>query len=245
MARSRRSHRPILPPPWASRRVVTRCVGGHAGRGKRWPGGSGHRHDGERLDHSIDHRHQLLGWRHFQSGKDEPRRVGRGPNNGLGATSVPLGTAIAPGTKLSTDGLNGGLYPAGFAGRVGEDRDPNSGRGELQPDTQTGRRPSTPVVPRRGALGTGCVRRVLLPATLVTLLLVAIQLSIFSGSARRRRGDDRMALASGDGSCRTDRAVAVVRVGGGCLLRHARHHALWSHRTRGCTSWRTGRRAWP
>jgi rod shape-determining protein MreC len=27
---------------------------------------------------------------------------------------VPLGTQIAPGTKLSTDGLNGGLYPAGL-----------------------------------------------------------------------------------------------------------------------------------
>jgi len=27
---------------------------------------------------------------------------------------VPLGTSIVPGTKLLTDGLNGGLYPAGL-----------------------------------------------------------------------------------------------------------------------------------
>jgi rod shape-determining protein MreC len=39
---------------------------------------------------------------------------GRGLNNGLGATAVPLGTSIGPGTKLSTDGLNGALYPAGL-----------------------------------------------------------------------------------------------------------------------------------
>lgn len=50
----------------------------------------------------------------FKTGKTNLIVSGRGPNNGLGASSVPLGTAIAPGTKLSTDGLNGGLYPAGL-----------------------------------------------------------------------------------------------------------------------------------
>ena len=50
----------------------------------------------------------------FQTGKTILIVSGRGPNNDLGATSVPLGTAIAPGTKLFTDGLNGGLYPAGL-----------------------------------------------------------------------------------------------------------------------------------
>ena len=50
----------------------------------------------------------------FKNGKTDLIVSGRGPNNGLGASSVPLGTAIAPGTNLSTDGLNGGLYPAGM-----------------------------------------------------------------------------------------------------------------------------------
>jgi rod shape-determining protein MreC len=50
----------------------------------------------------------------FKTGKTDLIVSGRGPNNDLGASSVPLGTAIAPGTKLSTDGLNGGLYPAGL-----------------------------------------------------------------------------------------------------------------------------------
>jgi rod shape-determining protein MreC len=50
----------------------------------------------------------------FKSGATTLVVSGRGLNNGLGATSVPLGTSIGPGTKLSTDGLNGGLYPAGL-----------------------------------------------------------------------------------------------------------------------------------
>ena len=50
----------------------------------------------------------------FKNGKTSLIVSGRGLNNGLGATSVPLGTSIAPGTKLLTDGLNGGLYPAGL-----------------------------------------------------------------------------------------------------------------------------------
>lgn len=39
---------------------------------------------------------------------------GRGVNNGLSATSVPLTTPITPGTRLETNGLNGGLYPPGL-----------------------------------------------------------------------------------------------------------------------------------
>ena len=39
---------------------------------------------------------------------------GQGVNNGLGATSVPLNASIARGTVLSTDGLDGGLYPPGI-----------------------------------------------------------------------------------------------------------------------------------
>jgi rod shape-determining protein MreC len=39
---------------------------------------------------------------------------GRGVNNGLGATSVPLNSGIQQGTELSTNGLNGALYPAGL-----------------------------------------------------------------------------------------------------------------------------------
>jgi rod shape-determining protein MreC len=50
----------------------------------------------------------------FKKGTTDLIVSGRGLNTGLGATSVPLGTSIAPGTKLSTDGLNGGLYPAGL-----------------------------------------------------------------------------------------------------------------------------------
>lgn len=50
----------------------------------------------------------------FKSGKIDLLVSGRGLNNGLASTSVPLNTSIAPGTKLSTDGLNGGLYPAGI-----------------------------------------------------------------------------------------------------------------------------------
>lgn len=50
----------------------------------------------------------------FKSGKTDLIVSGRGLNNGLGATSVPLNTDIGPGTKLQTDGLNGALYPAGL-----------------------------------------------------------------------------------------------------------------------------------
>ncbi|MDE3065310.1 MAG: rod shape-determining protein MreC [Acidobacteriota bacterium] len=39
---------------------------------------------------------------------------GRGVNNGLAATSVPLATTLRPGTLLSTNGLEGGIYPPGL-----------------------------------------------------------------------------------------------------------------------------------
>jgi rod shape-determining protein MreC len=39
---------------------------------------------------------------------------GRGVNNGLGATAIPLTTSISPGTIMATDGLEGGLYPPGL-----------------------------------------------------------------------------------------------------------------------------------
>ena len=39
---------------------------------------------------------------------------GRGVDNGLAAMSVPLNTAMKPGTILSTDGLSGGLFPPGL-----------------------------------------------------------------------------------------------------------------------------------
>ena len=39
---------------------------------------------------------------------------GRGVNNGLSATSVPLATPLTPGTRLATNGLNGGLFPPGL-----------------------------------------------------------------------------------------------------------------------------------
>ena len=40
--------------------------------------------------------------------------TGRGVNNGLGATSVPLTTTLRTHTLLSTDGLEGGLFPPGL-----------------------------------------------------------------------------------------------------------------------------------
>lgn len=40
--------------------------------------------------------------------------TGRGVNNGLGASAIPLSTTISPGTVMATDGLEGGLYPAGI-----------------------------------------------------------------------------------------------------------------------------------
>ena len=39
---------------------------------------------------------------------------GRGVNNGLGATSVPTNSGVEQGTQLFTDGLDGGLFPAGL-----------------------------------------------------------------------------------------------------------------------------------
>jgi rod shape-determining protein MreC len=50
----------------------------------------------------------------FKKGKTTIVVEGRGVNNGLGATSVPLNSSVAPGTRLVTDGLNGGLYPPGL-----------------------------------------------------------------------------------------------------------------------------------
>jgi rod shape-determining protein MreC len=50
----------------------------------------------------------------FKSGTTDLVVSGRGLDNGLGATSVPLNSNIGPGTKLLTDGLNGALYPAGL-----------------------------------------------------------------------------------------------------------------------------------
>ncbi len=39
---------------------------------------------------------------------------GRGVNNGLAAQSIPLSTTLNLGTFLATDGLEGGLFPAGL-----------------------------------------------------------------------------------------------------------------------------------
>lgn len=50
----------------------------------------------------------------FLGGKTTLILSGRGIDSGLGATSVPLSSAVVPGTKLSTDGLSGGLYPPGL-----------------------------------------------------------------------------------------------------------------------------------
>ena len=50
----------------------------------------------------------------FGNGKTSIVATGRGVNNGLGATSVPLTTSIDTGTILDTDGLQGGLYPPGL-----------------------------------------------------------------------------------------------------------------------------------
>lgn len=61
----------------------------------------------------ITDTHSLVGVT-FKSGTTTLIVSGRGLNHGLGATSVPLGTEIAPGTRLSTDGLEGGLYPPGL-----------------------------------------------------------------------------------------------------------------------------------
>jgi rod shape-determining protein MreC len=50
----------------------------------------------------------------FASGTTDIVVAGRGLNNGLSASSVPLGTSVVQGTHLTTDGLNGGLFPAGL-----------------------------------------------------------------------------------------------------------------------------------
>lgn len=50
----------------------------------------------------------------FAQGRTSLIVSGRGVNNGLSASLLPLTTAITPGTVLSTDGLAGGLYPAGL-----------------------------------------------------------------------------------------------------------------------------------
>ena len=50
----------------------------------------------------------------FGSGKTSLVISGQGVNNGLGATAVPLTSSIRSGTVLSTNGLDGGLYPPGL-----------------------------------------------------------------------------------------------------------------------------------
>lgn len=50
----------------------------------------------------------------FGSGKTSLVVGGQGVNNGLGATAVPLTSAVRSGTVLSTNGLDGGLYPPGL-----------------------------------------------------------------------------------------------------------------------------------
>jgi len=50
----------------------------------------------------------------YGSGKSTLLVSGRGVNNGLGATAIPLTTSISPGTIMATDGLEGGLYPPGL-----------------------------------------------------------------------------------------------------------------------------------
>jgi rod shape-determining protein MreC len=50
----------------------------------------------------------------FGKGTTDLLLSGRGVNNGLSATSIPLSTSLSPGTLLATDGLEGGLFPAGL-----------------------------------------------------------------------------------------------------------------------------------
>ncbi|MDE3008451.1 MAG: rod shape-determining protein MreC [Acidobacteriota bacterium] len=50
----------------------------------------------------------------FGSGSTSLIITGAGVDHGLSATAVPFSSSIAPGTTISTDGLNGGLYPAGI-----------------------------------------------------------------------------------------------------------------------------------
>lgn len=50
----------------------------------------------------------------FGQGNTDLLVSGRGVNNGLEASSIPLTTSLSPGTVLATDGLDGGLFPAGL-----------------------------------------------------------------------------------------------------------------------------------
>jgi rod shape-determining protein MreC len=50
----------------------------------------------------------------YDSGTNTLVVSGKGVNNGLMATGVPINTPILPGQMLTTDGLNGGLYPPGL-----------------------------------------------------------------------------------------------------------------------------------
>jgi rod shape-determining protein MreC len=50
----------------------------------------------------------------FGNGKTSLVVSGQGVNDGLGATSVPLTSAVRTGTVLSTNGLDGGLFPPGI-----------------------------------------------------------------------------------------------------------------------------------
>ncbi len=50
----------------------------------------------------------------FGNGASSVVVTGRGVNNGLGASLLPLSTVIAPGTLMITDGLAGGLFPPGI-----------------------------------------------------------------------------------------------------------------------------------
>ena len=50
----------------------------------------------------------------FGSGKTSLVISGQGVNNGLGATAVPLSSAVRSGVVLSTNGLSGGLFPPGL-----------------------------------------------------------------------------------------------------------------------------------
>jgi rod shape-determining protein MreC len=50
----------------------------------------------------------------FGAGRSSLVVTGRGVNNGVGATSVPLSTSLKEGTVVTTDGLSGGLFPPGL-----------------------------------------------------------------------------------------------------------------------------------
>ena len=50
----------------------------------------------------------------YGNGKTDLLISGRGVNNGLSATAIPLATSFNPGTIFGTDGLEGGLFPPGI-----------------------------------------------------------------------------------------------------------------------------------